>query len=202
MKTSLRVLVLASSIILPAAAHAQNAQIVPPPMPTDIQVTGDFVPFLAYHAVGTQNYMCVAVGSTYSWAPFGPQATLFDSDGQQVLTHFLGTTPYWLTPNPTWQHSRDSSIVWAQVIGSSTDANFVAPGAIPWLLLEALVVGDGGVGGSKLLPVTRIQRLNTVNGAAPTTGCSQPGDVKKRALVPYEADYYFYKNKPIGRGVE
>jgi hypothetical protein len=195
MKTSLRVLVLVSSLLAPVAAGAQTVTL-PPQIPTDVQVGDDFVPYLAYHAVGTQDYMCVLVGSTYTWVPFGPQATLSDAADQQVLTHFLGLTPYWQTPNPAWQHSRDSSIVWAQMIGISTDSNYVRQGAIPWLLLEALVVGEGPTGGDKLMPVRRIQRLNTVDGSAPTTGCSQPNDLKKRALVPYEADYFFYKDKP------
>ena len=78
---------------------------------------------------------------------------------------------------------------------SSSDPNFVAPGAIPWLLLEAVVVGDGPTGGDKL-PATRlIHRVNTVDGMAPTTGCATSADIKKRALVPYEADYIFYRKK-------
>jgi len=28
---------------------------------------------------------------------------------------------------------------------------------------------------------------------APSTGCTGLGDIKKRTLVPYEADYFFYK---------
>jgi hypothetical protein len=67
--------------------------------------------------------------------------------------------------------------------------------AEPWLLLEAVVVGDGPTGGDKLLPTRFIQRLNTVDGIAPSTGCAGPGDIKKRALVPYEADYFFYKER-------
>jgi len=85
------------------------------------------------------------------------------------------------------------------VIAPSSDPAFVAANAIPWLLLEATVVGDGPTGGDKLLVTRRIQRVNTVEGKAPASGCSQPGDIGKRALVPYEADYYFYKDKPTGR---
>ena len=101
----------------------------------------------------------------------------------------------WKTTVPTWQHSRDSSVVWGQMIRRSSDPNFVAAGAIPWLLLEAVVVGDGPTGGDKLLPTRLIQRLNTVDGMAPSTGCAGPDDIRKRALVPYEADYFFYMEK-------
>ena len=46
-----------------------------------------------------------------------------------------------------------------------------------------------------MVPTRRIQRVNTVEGKAPTTGCAVVNDSGKRALVPYEADYYFYKEK-------
>jgi hypothetical protein len=200
MKTYVRTLLLASAIALPNGAHAQRSDgPVLPPVPDAIQVAPeDFTPYIAAHAIGTQGYICVADGAAYTWAPFGPQATLFDEESQQILTHFLGRTPYSLLLNPTWQHSRDSSIVWAQVIGSSSDSNFVAPGAIPWLLLEAVVVGDGPTWGDKLTATRRIQRVNTVGGMTPATGCASPGDIQRRALVPYEADYFFYKeiNRP------
>ena len=193
MKTSISTLIIASAIALTPAVHAERSTPVPPPVPDAIQVPPGFTPYLAGHAIGTQGYVCVAVGSVFGWTAFGPQATLFDEEGQQILTHFLSPTPYSLLPNPTWQHSRDSSLVWAQVSQSSSDANYVAPGAIPWLLLEAVVVGDGPTWGDKLTVTRLIQRLNTVGGMAPSTGCTGPGDIKKRTLVPYEADYFFYK---------
>jgi hypothetical protein len=194
MKTYATALVLAAWVVLPHAAHAQRpTRPVAPPVPDAIQVPTGYRPFLAAHAVGTQGYVCVPVASGYRWAAFGPQATLFNADGQQILTHFLSPTPYSLLPNPTWQHSRDSSVVWGQVLSSSSDPAFVAPGAIPWLLLEAAVVGDGPTGGDKLLVTRFIQRVNTVEGKAPTKGCAAPQDIAKRALVTYEADYFFYR---------
>jgi hypothetical protein len=194
MKTYVRVLILASAIALPQGAHAQGLDPVPPPVPEAIQVSAaEYTPYLAAHAIGTQGYVCVAVGSTFSWTFFGPQATLFDEESQQIVTHFLSPTPYSQLLNPTWQHARDSSAVWAQMIKSSSDLNFVAPGAIPWLLLEAVVVGDGPTWGDKLTPTRLIQRVNTVGGVAPASGCATQADIKKRALVPYEADYFFYK---------
>lgn len=196
MKTYVSILVLASAIVVPQGAHAERRQRpVPPPVPGAIQVPSGYKPYLAAHAIGTQGYVCVAVGSAFSWTPFGPQATLFNEQSQQILTHFLSPTPYDLLPNPTWQHSRDSSAVWGRVINSSSDPNFVAPGAIPWLLLEAAVVGDGPTGGDKLIATRFIQRLNTVDGMAPSTGCTKAEDIKKRALVPYEADYFFYEER-------
>jgi len=199
MKTYAGALVLAAALALPHAARAEPAEpIVPPPVPAGLELSPqEFIPFLVAHAVGTQGYVCVANGAVYSWKPFGPDATLFNAEGEQILTHFLGITPYSLLLNPAWQHSRDSSIVWAAKIAESADPNFVAPGAIPWLLLQAEVVGDGPTFGDKMIKTARIQRLNTWEGKAPATGCAAPANIGQRALVPYEADYYFYKRKAI-----
>lgn len=196
MKTYVSALILFSTIALPPGASAQRPEApVPPPVPEAIEVSPEYTPYLAAHAVGTQGYVCVLAGATFKWTFFGPQATLFDADEQQIMAHFLSPTPYSLLPNPTWQHSRDSSTVWGQVMSSSSDPGYVAPGAIPWLLLEAAVVGDGPTYGDKLTATGRIQRVNTLGGIAPATGCAGPADIGKRALVPYQADYIFYKEK-------
>jgi hypothetical protein len=57
------------------------------------------------------------------------------------------------------------------------------------------VVGaqHGPTGGDKLAATTFIQRLNTAGGMAPSTGCTLSTDVGQKALVPYTADYFFYK---------
>lgn len=196
MKTPVSALLLAAAVFLPQAVQAEG-RVSAPPVPDAIRVPAGYRPFLVAHAVGTQDYVCVATGTVYQWSTFGPQATLFSGEGQQVMTHFLGATPYSLLPAPTWQHSRDSSAVWGQVLMSSTDPAFVTPGAVPWLLLEAAVVGNGPTGGKGLLPTRFVQRVNTVGGKAPTSGCASPQDVAKRALVPYEADYYFFRQAAI-----
>jgi Protein of unknown function (DUF3455) len=64
-------------------------------------------------------------------------------------------------------------------------------------LLETVVVGDGPTGGDKLIPTRLTQRVNTVDGRAPSTGCATPAEIGKRALGPYDADYFFYKEKAL-----
>jgi len=76
---------------------------------------------------------------------------------------------------------------------SSSDPAFVAPGAIPWLLLDVVGAYDGPTGGHTLAAATSIQRLNTSGGVAPSTGCTSLTDVGKKAFEPYTADYFFYK---------
>jgi hypothetical protein len=78
-------------------------------------------------------------------------------------------------------------------IASSSNPGFVESGAIPWLLLQVVGAQGGPTGGETLTATTYIQRLNTSGGIAPSTGCAQSADVGKKALVPYEADYVFYK---------
>jgi hypothetical protein len=83
--------------------------------------------------------------------------------------------------------------VWGGQAISSTDSAFVAPDAIPWLLLPEAGVQEGPTGGKTLSATTFIQRLNTHGGVAPSRGCSSPMNVGARVFVPYTADYFFYK---------
>src|ERR1700752_1279886 len=87
---------------------AQAARVTPPAVPTNIQVPAGSKPFLAGHAVGTQDYICLPSGSGFAWTFFAPQATLFPADEQQVITHFLSPNPFENgLPRPTWRDSRD-----------------------------------------------------------------------------------------------
>ena len=174
-------------------AHA-NRDLVSPPVPPNLEASAGNKLFLVGHATGTQQYICLPSGSSFAWTLFGPQATLFKDNTKQIIAHFLSPNPSESgTPRATWQHSNDTSAVWAMAIASSSDPNFVAPDAIPWLLLE--VVGDqhGPTGGARLTRTAFIQRLNTSEGSAPLSGCAASTDIGKRALVPYTADYFFYK---------
>ncbi len=59
-----------------------------------------------------------------------------------LAAHAIGTQGYvCVAVNSvfSWTHFGPQ----AQVSRSSSDPSFVEPGAIPWLLLEAVVVGDG-----------------------------------------------------------
>ncbi|MGQ0594790.1 MAG: DUF3455 domain-containing protein [Gammaproteobacteria bacterium] len=183
----------ALTVGLPQSAYAGH--ITSPPVPPDLEeVLPGNEAFLVGYAVGTQNYVCLPSGPGFAWSFFGPQATLFNDDGKQLTTHFLSPNPDEDgTPRATWQHSRDTSTVWAMAIDSSSDPAFVAPGAIPWLLLETVGAQDGPTGGDKLSETTFIQRVNTAGGVKPASGCTRSADIGKKALVPYTTDYYFYK---------
>jgi hypothetical protein len=72
------------------------------------------------------------------------------------------------------------------------DPNFVAPGAIPWLLVRVVGARRGPTGGDFLTQTTFIHRLNTTGGLAPSTGCTL-STLGATAVVPYTADYFFYR---------
>ena len=160
-------------------------------------------------AVGTQGYVCLPTSTGASWTVNNsrPEATLFVTlFGQQVqvMTHFLSpdTNPNENAPVPlpfgsaTWQSSLDSSVVWAKPltsIPSGSDASCPNAGSISCLLLQSIGSQKGPTGGKLLTKTTYIQRLNTSGGTAPVEGCSLPSDVGKQKLVPYTADYYFFR---------
>ena len=188
---------------IPAAAAAPKKDIVVPPVPANLVVPVGNSVYRVGHAIGTQDYVCLPCPTTapsctasgFVWTFFGPQATLFDDDDEQIITHFLSPNPDEVNtpPRATWQDSRDSSAVWA----FAPPANqFAVPGAIPWLRLQVVGTQSGPTGGDKLTATTFIQRLQTAGGIAPVTGCSAAAAVGKTALVSYEADYFFYRAHP------
>lgn len=185
-------LALALALALAPSAHAQ---VTPPPVPADIEAPEGTEAFLLGHAVGTQNYICLPAGAKAAWSLFTPQAALFSDDGRQLTTHFFSPNPFeGDTVRPAWQHSRDTSSVWVRLVAPSSDPDFVAPGAIPWLLLEVTGALGGPNGGGQLLETTHIHRVNTAGGLAPASGCSAKADIGKKAFVPYTADYVFYRD--------
>jgi Protein of unknown function (DUF3455) len=167
--------------------------------------------FLLGHGVGTQGYVClptIAGGASWTVNSARPEATLFThifGEPVQIITHFLSpvVNPNDSGPKPprfgdaTWQSSFDSSRVWAQkqnFVTAGTDVSCPNSGAIDCLLLQVIGSDEGPAGGRSLTRTTFIQRLNTAGGSAPAAGCQVAGDVGKQALVPYRADYFFFRN--------
>ena len=130
---------------------------------------------LQAHATGDQIYICKAdSGNEFAWTLQTPEATLFDSEDKPVGKHFAG---------PTWKWT-DGSEVKARLAASSPSPE---GDSIPWLLLTAIDhKGSGAMRG-----VASIQRLHTIGGKAPTSGCD-PGHGGRTTRSHYAADYYFY----------
>ncbi|HKQ16621.1 MAG TPA: DUF3455 domain-containing protein [Steroidobacteraceae bacterium] len=180
------------AVTAPFAALATH--IDPPQVPNTLAVPAGSKAFLIGHAVGTQNYICLPDGAAAKWVLFGPQATVFDDDGKQIMTHFLSPNPAESgTPRATWQHSDRTSSVWAMKIAESDDARYVEPGAIKWFLLQVKGTEAGTREHDRLTQTTVVQRVNTSGGVAPANECAVSADVGKTKFVPYTADYVFYK---------
>jgi hypothetical protein len=176
MKNCVRILIVAFAIAVPQGAHAERRDRT---VPRAIQVPPGYTPYLAAHAIGTQGYVCVAVGSAYGWTAFGPQATLFNGESEQILAHFLSPTPYSLLPGPAWQH-RDSAPSGA----GRSDLRPIrtsAPGG-RGCCSKPLSSGTAHLG-RQADGRRPIQRLN-MDGMAPSTGCSRPEDIKKGHSCP------------------
>jgi hypothetical protein len=62
------------------------------------------------------------------------------------------------------------------------------PSAIPWLLLSAKSTSGKGI----FSEVHSIQRLHTVGGTAPSTGCGQ-AQRGQELRTSYSADYLFFR---------
>lgn len=143
------------------------------PSPTLAVPDGNKLKFF-YDAVGVQIYTCSKTATGFGWVFTAPEAKLYDKHGREAGTHYVG---------PTWESTDGSKVGAAKVAGFTAD-----PSAIPELLLQAVShTGEG-----QMSEVTYIQRLDTVGGLAPTSGCDA-GHETAVARVDYTATYYFYE---------
>jgi hypothetical protein len=126
---------------------------------------------------GAQVYVCQLSATDpnkFEWNLKAPDAQLLNDKGEKIGSHYAG---------PTWE-SPDGSRVVGEVRerADSPDAN-----AIPWLLLKAKSNDGKGIFSS----VTSIQRVDTIGGKAPATGCGS-ASANAEVRVDYSATYYFY----------
>jgi Protein of unknown function (DUF3455) len=172
---------------------AQSTSNALPQAPESLKVPSNQDLFMKTAAKGLQIYTCKAKAEpstgystayekpAYEWTLKAPSAELFDDQGQLVGKHYAG---------PTWEMQKDHSLVVGAV---SAKANSPQAGAIPWLLLKAKSHQGEGL----LSSVSWVQRLDTVGGKAPATGCDQARQ-DAEVQVPYTASYYFYRSNSSG----
>jgi len=127
-------------------------------------------------ADGVQIYECRKGpdASFPDWAFVAPEANLKDAGGTLLGHHYGG---------PTWEANDGSKVV--GVVKAKADAT--NPHSIPWLLVETHSTGKPGL----FAKVTSIQRVATVGGVAPETGCGT-ATIGKQERVPYTAQYAQY----------
>ena len=147
------------------------------PAPRQLHPAGETQAF-TLPAIGVQIYECRARAGApgqYEWAFVAPDADLFDRGGKRAGRHYAG---------PHWEAADGSKVVAS--VRERMDAP--VPDAIAWLLLSARPAGGPEGAFSK---VTSIQRLNTVGGSAPESGCAQ-ATAGTQARVYYTADYVLF----------
>jgi hypothetical protein len=185
----LRSLGLASSVLGAAGCVADTAELdpdvsgveqalacpTPTPTPPALVVPAGTRLSFSWSARGTQNYVCKqAADGSLVWTFVEPEAVLYGPSGHVAGHHYAG---------PTWEAKDGSTVVGTRLAGATVD-----PTAIPWLLLQATT----NTGQGRLSKVTYIQRLDTVGGLAPTTGCDAE-HTGAAADVDYTARYAFFR---------
>lgn len=131
------------------------------------------------HTVGRGEitYECRAKASmpgAFEWVFVAPVATLTDLAGRPAGRYYAG---------PTWEAADGSKLTGKQVAVAPA-----SPGNIPLQLVKA----EPAMGMGAMQGVSYIQRLNTRGGVAPSEACDA-GQVGAKRVVPYQADYVFYR---------
>ncbi|MDF5715603.1 MAG: DUF3455 domain-containing protein [Rhizonema sp. NSF051] len=145
-------------------------------IPNNVKVKSNEVLLLSAKGKGVQIYQCQPKTDDprrFEWTFKAPEADLFNNQGKNIGRHYKG---------PTWQAKSSKVVGQVQASANSPDST-----AIPWLLLTAKSSEGKGV----FANVTKIQRIATVGGKAPATGCDSS---HQNALVRihYQAIYNFY----------
>jgi Protein of unknown function (DUF3455) len=145
--------------------------VAPTPVPDALRPGPGEAALVTLAARGVQIYECRAKkddAQATEWAFVAPEADLFDRK------HYAG--PRWEAPDGS------------KALGSvKARADAPAAGAIPWLLLTTRSDGPDGA----FAKVTSIQRVRTVGGVAPASGCTT-ATIGQGARVPYTADYVLF----------
>jgi hypothetical protein len=127
-------------------------------------------------ADGVQVYECrkAADAAFPGWVFVAPDARLVDASGVLVGHHYAG---------PTWEAGDGSKVV--GTVSAKVDSP--DPHAIAWLRLATHSTGKPGL----FAKVSTIQRVATVGGLMPETGCGT-ATIGQQARVPYQAQYALY----------
>lgn len=168
----------------PAGGTAQPWQVTPagdlarPLMPDPaLEPPANQVPVLIAFAQGVQRYVCKEkeqAKGTFEWVLKEPQAKLSSADGHEIGSHSAG---------PTWQLADGSKAVKKKLVATTAA---LASDAVPWLLIELESSGKGALAGTQY-----VQRVDTVGGAAPASGCDA-AHAGATHDVDYRATYVFY----------
>lgn len=170
-------LIVSTLVLAVSACASARSPVLSANVPDALKPDASELLAMVVAAEGVQIYECREAKQqpdAYAWAFVAPEAELFDGSGKEIGKHYAG---------PHWEAADGSKIVGSVKAQSEAPR----PQAIPWLLLSAK---SDGVRGS-FSNITSVQRVNTIGGVAPRTGCSEStaGTIVR---MPYAADYYFF----------
>ncbi|HWJ34508.1 MAG TPA: DUF3455 domain-containing protein [Steroidobacteraceae bacterium] len=169
------------AVLVASPAGAGTGHVGTKTVPDELKAPAGQVLAISARAVGVQIYECAAAKddpTQFLWTLKAPEAELRYRSGKPLGKHYAG---------PTWEAGDGSKVVGELV------AKRDAPDgtAIPWLLLRAKSTSGTGV----FTAVASIQRLRTVGGKAPASGCDRT-QAGREARVSYSAEYLFYAAGP------
>ena len=168
------------SLVFAGSVHADSPREAPDVPPTWQVPAGYRVSWHVY-AVGVQMYKATTSSADPTklvWTFTGPEAVLFDSDGEVVGSHYAYAGP----TRPAWQSASGSIVVGSRTVPPL----IVKADAIPWLILDAVQAEGPGI----LKRTTHIHRVNTDGGLPPAT---PPTVLGEEVRVTYTAEYFFYR---------
>lgn len=146
-------------------------------LPDPIRVPPGHVVALETQGVGQITYQCRSKSdhSGHDWVFVGPEARLLDRAGKAIGRYY--------GPPATWEGQDGSKVTGPQLAVAPAGA-----GHIPLQLVKA----NPATGMGAMQGVSFIQRVATRGGVAPADPCNA-GAVGRTQIVPYQADYIFWK---------
>lgn len=168
-----------AGVLVVGCAHAPLTR---PTVPEALEPPGTAAPAYRWYAKGTQNYTCTAKadGSGAEWKLTAPQATLYATADFATQVGIHGFGPSWAANDGT------------RFVGNGAAAKKVPspnPDSVPWLLVPKQDGDNTGTLGG----IAYVQRIDTVGGQPPATGCDA-GSVGSTRKIPYTATYLFYRS--------
>ena len=158
---------------LPAAAAISE----PANLAASMRVAANEAPAFVLNGNGVYIYQCrqnMFNANAYEWAFVAPDATLYEGSRSAARHASVGL----------YEALSDRSSIsgWVRSSQAAGGSN------LPWVTMRAQPLNESGM----FAGISSIQRVNTVGGAAPTTGCG-PDNIGDESRVAFHADYYFYR---------
>lgn len=178
MNRSLPLALVAAAVLAACGTTPMSTAFSQDALPDAIKVPAGHRVVMETVGVGEITYECrekAGMPGQAEWVFVGPSAVLNDRAGKAVGRYY--------GPPATWEAADGSRLTGAQLATAPAGS-----GNLPYQLVQANpAMGSGAMNG-----VTHVQRVALKGGVAPAAGCSA-ATKGARQVVPYQADYVFWK---------